>query len=264
MIRVHLDGLVKRFDRVPVVDGASLELASGELTVVLGPSGAGKSTLARLLAGLDTLDAGEIFFDSRIVHTLPAHERRVGMVFQDDALWPRLTVAENVSYALKFQGVPRPERKERVAEALNSLRIDSLATTRPGALSGPQRQRVALARALAGRPELLILDEPLDSLDLPNQIAVAALIRRIATEQGIAVLLVAHDVNPLLGYLDRVVYLGGGRALAGTVEEVITAEKLTSLYGAPVEVLLARDGRMVVVGLPEAPHHHGHRHGDDE
>jgi zinc/manganese transport system ATP-binding protein len=109
-------------------------------------------------------------------------------------------------------------------------------------------------------PQLLILDEPLDSLDLPNQVAVAALIRRIATEEGISVMLVAHDVNPLLGYLDRVVYLGGGRALTGTVDEVITAEKLTALYGSPVEVLRTSDGRLVVVGLPEAPHHHGHRH----
>ena len=129
-----------------------------------------------------------------------------------------------------------------------------------GELSGGEQQRLLIAQALVRSPELLILDEPLDSLDLPNQVAVAALMRRIATERGIAVLLVAHDVNPLLSYLDRVVYLGGGRALAGTVDEVITADKLTSLYGAPIEVLRARDGRLVVVGLPEAPHYHGHRH----
>ena len=129
-----------------------------------------------------------------------------------------------------------------------------------GELSGGEQQRLLIAQALVRSPQLLILDEPLDSLDLPNQVAVAALIRRIATEERISVMLVAHDVNPLLGYLDRVVYLGGGRALTGTVDEVITAPKLTALYGSPVEVLHANDGRLVVVGLPEAPHYHGHRH----
>ena len=129
-----------------------------------------------------------------------------------------------------------------------------------GELSGGEQQRLLIAQALARSPQLLILDEPLDSLDLPNQIAVAALIRRIATEERISVMLVAHDVNPLLGYLDRVVYMGSGRALTGTVDEVITPTKLTALYGSPVEVLRTNDGRLVVVGLPEAPHHHGHRH----
>jgi zinc/manganese transport system ATP-binding protein len=129
-----------------------------------------------------------------------------------------------------------------------------------GELSGGEQQRLLIAQALVRNPELLILDEPLDSLDLPNQISVAALIRRICTSERISVLFVAHDVNPLLSYLDRLIYLAGGRALAGTVEEVITAPKLTSLYDAPIEVLRTSDGRLVVVGLPEAPHHHGHRH----
>jgi zinc/manganese transport system ATP-binding protein len=110
------------------------------------------------------------------------------------------------------------------------------------------------------RPQLLILDEPLDSLDLPNQSAVAGLLARIAAEHRVAVLLVAHDVNPLLSYLDRVVYLAGGRALCGSVPEVITTEQLSALYAARVEVLHTTDGRLVVVGQPEAPHHHGHRH----
>jgi zinc/manganese transport system ATP-binding protein len=129
-----------------------------------------------------------------------------------------------------------------------------------GELSGGEQQRLLIAAALVRRPELLILDEPLDSLDLPNQAAVTALVRRVCSAEQVAVLLVAHDVNPLLGYLDRVVYLGGGRALVGGVEEVITAPGLSALYGAPIEVLRTSDGRLVVVGQPEAPHHHGHRH----
>src|SRR6185437_14810654 len=118
-------------------------------------------TLARLVAGLERLDDGEIYFDERIIHTLPPRERRVGMVFQDDALWPRMTVAENVGYGPAVQRLPRGERRERTAEALNALRIDSLAPRYPDDLSAPQRQRVALARALASKPELLVLDDPL-------------------------------------------------------------------------------------------------------
>ena len=110
------------------------------------------------------------------------------------------------------------------------------------------------------RPELLILDEPLDSLDLPNQAAVAGLVGDVARTESVAVLLVAHDVNPLLPHLDRVVYLAQGRALCGPVGEVITGPRLSALYGAPIEVLRTTDGRLVVVGGPDAPHHHGHRH----
>ncbi len=150
MIRVSLEGLVKRYDQVAVVDEASLEIRPGELTTVLGPSGAGKTTLARLVAGLEPLDDGEISFDDRIVHKLPPQERRVGFVFQDDALWPRLTVAENVAYALKVQGRGRAERRDRVAEALGTLRIDSLAEKYPDRLSGLQLQRSG-AGAAPGR-----------------------------------------------------------------------------------------------------------------
>jgi zinc/manganese transport system ATP-binding protein len=146
--------------------------------------------------------------------------------------------------------------RERIRQAVAMVGATAYAARPIGELSGGEQQRLLIAQALVGEPELLILDEPLDSLDLPNQGAVAALVRRIATEQRIAVLLVAHDVNPLLHHLDRVLYLGGGGALAGTVDEVITAEKLSDLYRTPVEVLRAGDGRLVVVGQPEPPHHH--------
>jgi zinc/manganese transport system ATP-binding protein len=129
-----------------------------------------------------------------------------------------------------------------------------------GELSGGEQQRLLIAQALVRRPSLLILDEPLDSLDLPNQATVAALVRRVCRSEGVSVLLVAHDVNPLLPYLDRVIYLAGGSATSGPVAEVITSSALTRLYGAPVEVLRASDGRLVVVGQLEAPHVHGHRH----
>jgi len=131
-----------------------------------------------------------------------------------------------------------------------------------GELSGGEQQRLLIAQALARRPELLLLDEPLDSLDLPTQAAVAALVGGICRVEGVAVLLVAHDVNPLLAQLDRVVYLAAGHAVEGPVEEVVTTRTLTRLYGAPVEVLRASDGRLVVVGQPEPPAHHHDRHDD--
>ncbi|MDX6539234.1 MAG: zinc/manganese transport system ATP-binding protein, partial [Gaiellales bacterium] len=129
-----------------------------------------------------------------------------------------------------------------------------------GELSGGEQQRLLIAQALVRRPELLLLDEPLDSLDLPNQVAVAALVRRICREEKVAVMLVAHDINPILSYLDRVVYIAGDSAVAGRPEDVISSETLTGLYGAPIEVLRASDGRLVVVGQPEAPFVHGDRH----
>jgi zinc/manganese transport system ATP-binding protein len=129
-----------------------------------------------------------------------------------------------------------------------------------GELSGGEQQRLLIAATLVRRPRMLLLDEPLDSLDLPNQSAVAALLQRISSVERVAVLLVGHDVNPIQPYLDRVVYLAGGAAAAGTPEEVITGPTLSKLYGTPIEVLRASDGRLVVVGQPEAPHVHGHRH----
>lgn len=232
MIRVTLDGLVKQYDRVAVVDGASLEIPPGELTFVLGPSGAGKTTLARLVAGLERVDDGEVYFDERIVHALPPHERKVGLVFQDDALWPRLNVAGNIAYALKLQRVPRRERRERVAEALGALRIDSLAEKLPDELSGLQRQRVALARALAVRPELLILDEPLGRLEARVRDEFRDEVRRIHAETEITTLVLTHDAREALALADRLAVMDLGRIVqVGSAHEV---------YNRPADAFVAR------------------------
>ena len=133
--------------------------------------------------------------------------------------------------------------------------------TRPiGQVSGGEQQRLLIAQALIRRPQLLVLDEPLDSLDLPNQAGVAALVAQVCRDESVTVLLVAHDVNPILPYLDRVIYLAQGGAVCGTPAEVITSATLSSLYGTPIEVLQTSDGRLVVVGQPEAPAHHSDRH----
>ncbi len=163
-------------------------------------------------------------------------------------------------------GSPLPGRRSRAAAARVRELVELVGAAgyahRPiGQLSGGEQQRLLIAQALARRPRLLLLDEPLDSLDLPNQAAVAALISRICRTEGVAVMIVAHDVNPILSYLDRVIYLGHGGAVSGPPAEVITSDTLTELYGTPIEVLSTSDGRLVVVGQPEAPAHHADRHG---
>jgi len=160
-------------------------------------------------------------------------------------------------------GLPLPGRagpRRRVADAVALVDASAYARRPIGECSGGEQQRLLIAEALVAQPRILFLDEPLDSLDLPNQAAVAALVRRICEEEQVAVLLVAHDINPIIGYLDRVIYLAGGGAIEGPPEEVITSQTLSRLYGAPIEVLHASDGRLVVVGQPEAPFVHGDRH----
>jgi ABC-type Fe3+/spermidine/putrescine transport system ATPase subunit len=230
--RVSLEGLVKRYDGVAVVDGASLELRPGELAYLLGPSGAGKSTLARLVAGLEPLDDGVIFFDQRVIHTLPPQERKVGLVFQEEALWPRLTVAQNVGYGLKVQGLPKPERRERVAEALTALRIDSLAAKRPDELSPLQRQRAALARALIGKPEFLILDEPLARLEPRVRDEFRDEIGRVRAENGVTTLVLTSEPREAMAVADRLAVIDLGRVVqAGTPHEV---------YNRPADAFVAR------------------------
>jgi zinc/manganese transport system ATP-binding protein len=171
---------------------------------------------------------------------------------------------DGARWGVPLPGLPaRAREAARVAEVLELVDASEYARKPIGELSGGEQQRLLIAQALVRRPELLLLDEPLDSLDLPNQAAVAALVRRICREQNVAVLLVAHDINPILSYLDRVVYVAGGTAVAGSPEHVISSETLSRLYGAPIEVLRASDGRLVVVGQPEAPFVHGGRHSHD-
>jgi zinc/manganese transport system ATP-binding protein len=157
-------------------------------------------------------------------------------------------------------GARRKAAARRIAEVIELVGASSYAHRPIGQCSGGEQQRLLIAQALVRRPELLLLDEPLDSLDLPNQAAVAALVGRICREEGVTVIMVAHDVNPILSRLDRVVYLAEGGAVSGAPEEVITSETLSRLYGTPIEVLRTSDGRLVVVGQPEAPATHSDRH----
>ncbi len=250
-----------------------MSMARGEFVALLGANGSGKSTLLKVALGMLGLSAGSI----RVLGGSPgAANTQVGYLPQRRAFdgATRLRGRDIVRLGSDGArwGVPLPvprtsalgrrrrEDSERVAEAIELVGASAYADRPIGELSGGEQQRLLIAQALVQRPRLLLLDEPLDSLDLPNQATVAALVARICREAGVAVLLVAHDVNPLLPYLDRVVYLAGGHAVEGTVAEVIDGETLSRLYGVPIEVLRARDGRLVVVGQPEPPAHHHDRH----
>jgi zinc/manganese transport system ATP-binding protein len=167
---------------------------------------------------------------------------------------------DGARWGIPVPGPRRTREAARVAEVIELVGATEYARRPIGELSGGEQQRLLIAQALVRRPRLLLLDEPLDSLDLPNQVAVAALIRSICQLEDVAVLLVAHDVNPIIGYLDSVVYIAGGSAVVGSPEDVISSETLSALYGVPIEVLHASDGRLVVVGSPEAPFVHGDRH----
>ena len=269
---VELDDVAVRLGRRTIFEHVTLAVQAGEFIAVLGPNGAGKSTLMRAILGLVPLAAGRATVLGRTPHDA---RPLIGYLPQRHNLdqTPRIRGIDVVALGVDGDrwGVPlaltkqarlrRSAERQRIAEVVELCGASAYAERPLGELSGGEQQRLLIAQALVRRPQLLILDEPLDSLDLPNQASMAALIGRVCASQGVAALLVAHDVNPLLGYLQRVAYIAGGHAVAGTVTDVINAETLTALYGTPVEVLKASDGRMVVVGQPEAPHHHGHRHG---
>jgi zinc/manganese transport system ATP-binding protein len=244
----------------------SLEIERGEFVAVLGSNGAGKSTLLKVALGLLPLRAGT----ATVLGVRPGDANAAIGYLPQRRNWDassRIRGVDVVRLGLDGArwGVPLPhfgpdKGRRRVDEVIGLVGADAYAERPIGSLSGGEQQRLLIAQALIRRPQLLMLDEPLDSLDLTNQAAVAALVQRICREEQVAVLLVAHDVNPILGYLDRVVYFAGGTAVAGTPDEVITAETLSRLYAAPIEVLRTSDGRLVVVGSPEAPFVHGSRH----
>jgi len=221
MASVEIRALAKRFGAVPAVAGIDFAVDSGQFLSLLGPSGCGKTTTLRMIAGLEEPDAGAILIDRRDVSRIPAHARNMGLVFQSYALFPHMTVRENVGFGLLMRGRTGAEAAVRVNEALTLTRLDGLADRYPRELSGGQQQRVALSRALAFDPAVLLLDEPLSNLDLQLRNEMRAELRRLQRRLGITTILVTHDQEEALTVSDRVIVMAEGAILQdGAPEEV--------------------------------------------
>jgi iron(III) transport system ATP-binding protein len=212
-MRVAVRNLTKRFGSNAVVSGINLAIEEGEMFTLLGPSGCGKTTLLRLIAGFYSADEGDILFDERRVNDTPPHERGIGMVFQNYALWPHMTVSENVAYGLKLQKIDPSKIAEQVKSGLEKVKLTGLGDRYPGQLSGGQQQRVALARALVLNPKILLLDEPLSNLDAKIRIQVRAEIRKLQKELGITTVYVTHDQEEALTLSDRIAVFNKGKVL---------------------------------------------------
>lgn len=247
--------------------GLDLEVGPGELVAVLGPSGSGKTTLLRAILGLERLSGGTI--DALGAPVRRAGNRRIGYVPQQRPLPRQTPLRGRDIVGLGVDGhrfglpLSRAKDRARIDELLEAVGAAEFADRPVGLLSGGEQQRLRVGQALADDPRLLLCDEPLTSLDLANQQAVVRLIDRHRRERDAAVLLVTHDINPVLSLVDRILYIAHGRFTLGTPEEVLTSETLTSLYGAPVYVTRA-GGRLVVVGAPDADEAHHHHHDEDD
>jgi iron(III) transport system ATP-binding protein len=221
MISIRIQQLTKRFGAVTALQHLDLTIEPGELFFLLGPSGCGKTTLLRSLAGFYIPEEGRILFGDEDVTRLAPHKRNTGMMFQSYALWPHMSVAENVAFGLEERKVPKPEIKRRVHEALESVRMEQYAERRPNQLSGGQQQRVALARALVIRPRCLLLDEPLSNLDAKLRLEMRTEIRRVCKEFKLTTVYVTHDQKEALSVSDRMAILDRGRILqVGSPQEV--------------------------------------------
>ena len=241
---VRLRGLRKQFGDVMAVDGVDLEIAQGEFFSLLGPSGSGKTTLLRMIAGFERPDAGSIELRGREVGQEPPYLRNVNTVFQDYALFPHMTVVQNVEYGLRVKGTPRADRRRRAEEALEMVQLTGFARRKPVQLSGGQRQRVALARAMVNEPEVLLLDEPLGALDLKLRQEMQTELKRIQRQVGITFILVTHDQEEALTMSDRLAVLDHGRIeQVGTPVDVYERPESGFVAGfIGVSNLLVRDG----------------------
>ncbi|MFN3275653.1 MAG: ABC transporter ATP-binding protein [Paracoccus sp. (in: a-proteobacteria)] len=208
---VQIDGVSKSFGRAVALEPIWLKVRRGEFLTLLGPSGCGKTTLLNLIAGFLEADEGELFIDRELVTQMPPHQREIGIVFQNYALFPHMTVAQNVAYGMRTRRVPRADIETRMREALALVKLQDFADRRPKQLSGGQQQRVALARALVIRPRVLLLDEPFSALDRNLRSAMQVELREIQTRLGLTTVFVTHDQNEALSMSDRIAVMSNGR-----------------------------------------------------
>ncbi|HUN32437.1 MAG TPA: metal ABC transporter ATP-binding protein [Trebonia sp.] len=239
---LQLDGVGIHLGGRQILSDVSFSVHKGEFAAIIGPNGAGKTTLLKLILGLRPISAGRVI----------KHQTTVGYVPQKIVIDSDIPLRARDVVSLGMDGhklgfsLPSRSRKEKIEQALIDVGASEFADARVGELSGGQQQRVLIAHALVSRPELLLLDEPLANLDIRSEQEIVTLLGKLAREQEIAILLSAHDMNPLLPVMDRIIYVANGKVASGSTDEVVTSEGLTELYGHPVDVLRVR-GRVVVV-----------------
>jgi sn-glycerol 3-phosphate transport system ATP-binding protein len=251
MSDISIRALTRSYGATPVLHGIDLEIASGEFAVLLGPSGCGKSTLLRLVAGLDQPDAGAIAIAGRDVLGLEPKDRGCAMVFQNYALYPHMTVAENIGYGLRIAGIPKAERRARVEQIAELVQLRGMLDRKPGQLSGGQRQRVAMARAVIRSPELFLFDEPLSNLDAKLRTQMRHEVRRLHAEAGATSIFVTHDQVEGMTLADRLIVMNGGRIeQIGTPSDIYerpATRFVAAFVGSPPMTLLSatvcEDGR---------------------
>ncbi len=230
-VSIHIDHVTKKFGNNVIIPDLSADIQNSEFFTLLGPSGCGKTTLLRMIAGFNSIEAGEIRFGDQRINELPTHERNIGMVFQSYAIFPHLTVRRNVEYGLRIRKTPRAEMNERVDEMLKLVRIDEYQDRLPERLSGGQQQRVALARAIVIHPQVLLMDEPLSNLDAKLRIEMRTVIRSIQNQVGITTVYVTHDQEEALAISDRIAVMN-----EGVIHQIGSPERI---YARPADVFVA-------------------------
>ncbi|AEH86097.1 MULTISPECIES: sn-glycerol-3-phosphate ABC transporter ATP-binding protein UgpC [Mesorhizobium] len=251
MASITIRDVKKSYAKMQVVHGVDLDIRSGEFVVILGPSGCGKSTLLRMIAGLEDISAGEIAIDGTVVNRLEPRERGCAMVFQNYALYPHMSVAQNIGYSLKVAGVPAAERTQRIQAVARTLELEQLLDRKPMALSGGQRQRVAMGRAMIREPKVFLFDEPLSNLDAKLRVQMRSEIRKLHRRLNATSVFVTHDQVEAMTLADRLVVMNGGRVeQVGTPGEIYTrpaSRFVATFVGAPAMNML--EGTVELDGL---------------
>ena len=229
-VAIKVDHVCKKYGDNIIIPDLTANIKNGEFFTLLGPSGCGKTTLLRMIAGFNSIEAGTISFGDQVINELPTHQRNIGMVFQSYAIFPHLTVRQNVEYGLKIRKLPRDEMKKRVDEMLKLVRIDEYQDRLPERLSGGQQQRVALARTLNQNPSIILADEPVAALDPVTAHQVMADFKRINEEMNITILINIHHVDLALGYAQRVVGIRAGEIVYDGPASEVTQDILDSIY----------------------------------
>jgi len=231
MSQISIKGVKKVYQKTEVIHGVDVAIEAGEFVVILGPSGCGKSTLLRMIAGLEEISAGEISIGGKVVNQLEPRERGCAMVFQNYALYPHMTVRQNIGYSLKVAKLPKAEREARVMAVAKSVSLEPFLDRRPGELSGGQRQRVAMARAMVREPKVFLFDEPFSNLDAKLRVAMRAEVRRLHRDLGVTSVFVTHDQTEAMTLADKLIIMN-----AGKVEQI---GKPTEVYNNPASRFVA-------------------------